>query len=66
MRGSERRIADQPIARSKTVISREELRMPNGMYYGGFGGGPGGGRRYGGGGGYGNNPFEDFFRQIFR
>jgi murein L,D-transpeptidase YcbB/YkuD len=66
MRGNERRIADQPIARSKTVISREELRMPNGMYYGGFGGGPGGGRRYGGGGGYGNNPFEDFFRQIFR
>ena len=66
MRGSERRIADQPIARPKTVISREELRMPNGMYYGGFGGGPGGGRRYGGGGGYGNNPFEDFFRQIFR
>jgi L,D-transpeptidase YcbB len=66
MRGSERRIADQPIARAKTVISREELRMPNGMYYGGFGSGPGGGRRYGGGGGYGNNPFEDFFRQIFR
>jgi hypothetical protein len=64
MRSSERRIADQPIARPKTVISREELRMPNGMYYGGFGSGPGG-RRYGGGA-YGNNPFEDFFRQIFR
>ena len=62
LRGTEKRIADQPMVRPKTVISREELRMPNGMYYGAS---YGGGRRYGGGA-YGNNPFEDFFRQIFR
>ncbi|HEY7458378.1 MAG TPA: L,D-transpeptidase family protein [Xanthobacteraceae bacterium] len=60
MRGGERRIADVPLARPKVAISREELRMPNGMYYGAVGGGRYGGR------GYGNNPFEDFFRSIFR
>jgi murein L,D-transpeptidase YcbB/YkuD len=63
MRGGERRVADVPIARPKVAISREELRMPNGMYFGAYDGR--GGRRYGGGG-YGNNPFEDFFRNIFR
>jgi L,D-transpeptidase YcbB len=63
MRGGERRVADVPIARAKVTISREELRMPNGVYYGAYDGR--GGRRYGGRG-YGNNPFEDFFRSIFR
>jgi murein L,D-transpeptidase YcbB/YkuD len=57
LKSSERRIADVPIARRQASFSREELRMPNGIYYGSYGG-PG--RSYGG------NPVEDFFRRIFR
>jgi murein L,D-transpeptidase YcbB/YkuD len=58
LKGSDRRVADVPIARPKVAISREELRMPNGVYYGAYDG------RYGGR--YGGNPVEDFFRRIFR
>ncbi|MCC6947821.1 MAG: L,D-transpeptidase family protein [Bradyrhizobiaceae bacterium] len=57
LKGSERRIADVPMARPKVTISRDELRMPNGVYYGAYDG-PGGR--------YGRNPVEDFFRSIFR
>jgi murein L,D-transpeptidase YcbB/YkuD len=62
MRGGERRVADVPIARPKVAISREELRLPNGAYYGGFYESryDGRGRRYG------INPVEDFFSRIFR
>jgi murein L,D-transpeptidase YcbB/YkuD len=58
LRGSERRVADVPIARAKVAISRDELRLPNGTYYGAYNGGYG--RSYG------RNPVEDFFRSIFR
>jgi L,D-transpeptidase YcbB len=57
LKGGERRVADVPISRKQASYSREELRMPNGTYYGGFGGG---------GGRYSRNPVEDFFRGIFR
>jgi murein L,D-transpeptidase YcbB/YkuD len=56
LKGSERKVADVPIARTKVAISRDELRLPNGTYYG---------AGYGRGGG-GRNPVEDFFRSIFR
>jgi murein L,D-transpeptidase YcbB/YkuD len=58
LKGGERRVADVPIARPKVAISRDELRMPNGVYYGAYGGA--GSRSYG------RNPVEDFFRSIFR
>ena len=58
LKGGERRVADVPISRKQASYSREELRMPNGMYYGGYQGGG----RYSGG----RNPVEDFFRSIFR
>jgi murein L,D-transpeptidase YcbB/YkuD len=52
----ERRVADVPMVRRQASFSREELRLPNGTYYG----------AYDGGRGYGRNPVEDFFRSIFR
>jgi len=53
----ERRVADVPVVRRQATFSREELRLPNGTYYGAYDGR---------GGGYGRNPVEDFFRSIFR
>jgi hypothetical protein len=44
------------VPKPKQTFAREELRMPNGVYYGSYDG-----RR-----GYGRNPVEDFFRSIFR
>ena len=58
LKGGERRVADVPIARRQASFSREELRLPNGTYYGAYDG-------YGRGG-YPRNPVEDFFRSIFR
>jgi murein L,D-transpeptidase YcbB/YkuD len=58
LKGSERKIADVPMARPKVAINRDELRLPNGVYYGAYNG-PGGRS-------YGRNPVEDFFRSIFR
>jgi murein L,D-transpeptidase YcbB/YkuD len=57
LKGGERRVADVPVVRRQASYSREELRMPNGVYYGSYDG-PGRG--------YGRNPVEDFFRSIFR
>jgi murein L,D-transpeptidase YcbB/YkuD len=57
----ERRVADVPVARKQASYSREELRLPNGVYYGGDFGNYRDGHRY-----YGRNPVEDFFRGIFR
>jgi murein L,D-transpeptidase YcbB/YkuD len=57
LKGGDRRVADVPIARRQASFSREELRLPNGVYYGAY---DGGGR------GFGRNPVEDFFRGIFR
>jgi hypothetical protein len=57
LRGSDRRVADVPIKRQQATFSREELRLPNGVYYGSYGSAAGG---------YGASPFEDFFRRIFR
>lgn len=62
LKGSERRIADVPMSRPKVVISREELRLPGGIYYGAYDAPFARGPRYG----YGRNPVEDFFRSIFR
>ena len=56
LKGSDRRVADVPISRRQASFSRDELRLPNGVYYG----------SYDGGRGYGRNPVEDFFRSIFR
>ena len=57
LKDGDRRVADVPIARRQASFSREELRLPNGVYYGAY---DGGGR------GFGRNPVEDFFRSIFR
>jgi murein L,D-transpeptidase YcbB/YkuD len=57
LKGGDRRVADVPITRRQASFSREELRLPNGVYYGSY---DGGGRSYG------RNPVEDFFRSIFR
>ncbi len=54
----ERRVADVPMVRRQASFSREELRLPNGTYYGAYDG-------YSRGA-YGRNPVEDFFRSIFR
>ncbi len=54
----ERRVADVPMVRRQASYSREELRLPNGTYYGAYDG-------YSRGA-YGRNPVEDFFRSIFR
>lgn len=59
LKGSDRRVADVPMVRRQASFSREELRMPNGVYYGSYDAPRGG--RYGG-----RNPVEDFFRGIFR
>jgi murein L,D-transpeptidase YcbB/YkuD len=56
LKGGDRRVADVPVVRRQASFSRDELRLPNGVYYG----------SYDGGRGYGRNPVEDFFRSIFR
>ena len=54
LKGGNRQVADVAVPKPKPNYSREELRLPNGVYYGSVGGG------------YGRNPVEDFFRSIFR
>jgi murein L,D-transpeptidase YcbB/YkuD len=53
LKGSERRVADIPVPRRQVSVSREELRLPNGVYFGS--GNP-----------FGRNAFENFFNRIFR
>lgn len=55
LKGSERQVADIAIPRRHQTVSREELRLPNGVYLGAYDGPR-----------YGSNPIEDFFRSIFR
>jgi L,D-transpeptidase YcbB len=57
LNGANRQVADNPVPKPKQTFAREELRLPNGVYYGSYDG-------YNRG--YGRNPVEDFFRSIFR
>jgi L,D-transpeptidase YcbB len=56
LKGGSRQVADIAVPKPKATYSREELRLPGGVYYG----------SYDSGVRYGRNPVEDFFRSIFR
>ena len=62
LKSGNRRVADVPMVRRQATYSRDELRLPNGVYYGAYDGYGHGSR----GGYYQRNPLEDLFRSIFR